>query len=123
MLTIEQIREAQGPSRKLIHVDEWGGELLARRLGKAEFIELSKSRPTDISGGGGFEYMKSVIKLSIITEDGQPFFTDENDDILDSNPVVVASLGTELVEFNGMNRDEAKKNLQTQPTDLPSGSA
>lgn len=123
MLTIEQIRAAQGPSQKAIHVEEWGGDLLARRLGKNEFIQLSKKRPEDIAGEGGFEYMKSVIKMSIITEDGQPFFTDENEDILDTNPMVVASLGAKLIEFNGMNREEAKKNLPTQPGDSPSGSA
>lgn len=122
MLTIEDAKAAHGPSRWTEEIPEWGGDVLCKRLLRDDYITLS-DLATDGTRASNHEYLKVVVKLSLINGDGSPFITDDSIYLLDENPILVTRLGKELIKRNGMLRSDAKKNSETTPTDSPSDSA
>lgn len=124
MLTIDQIRAAHGPEHWTLDVPEWGGQVLAKRLTAQDYIALSKEREELAERDDrNFIYMRKLLGLCLVNEDGSPLFANGDGKILDDSPLLVTRLGRELMQRNGILRDEEKNGRGGQSNDSPSGSA
>jgi hypothetical protein len=108
MLTIEQIREAQGPSFWMVPVPEWGGEVRARRLTAQDYLRFAEFPVS--TQEERFQRLIELIRMLLTNDDGSPLMRDEDAYLLTEAPTLATRLGLELMRLNGLIRDDAKKN-------------
>ena len=110
MLTIDQIKAAHGPKHFTIDVPEWGGEVLARRLSAADYMDLFESKEKDQDEErSNIALMTDIVRRSLINEDGSPMLTDDNMFVLTDSPFLLTRLGRRIIDLNGM--EGSAKNL------------
>lgn len=105
MLNIKAIKAVQRAKWKTVYVADWGGEILLRPLGVADFIELQKlPRGNDSEN---LAYIRRVVQACVVDENGQPLFVGDGEEVLNqTSRTVLAELVTECLEVSGV----AKKN-------------
>jgi hypothetical protein len=121
MLTLDEIKEAHGPSFAEFDVPEWSkkhddaGNLIvekvkARRLHAVEYLQFTGNTPGESDAREvTVDQMVTVIQLSLINEDGSQLIDDDHLYLLRDNPLLTGRLGNELMAFNRLT-EGARKN-------------
>lgn len=124
MSILEQIKAAHGPQQFTLDIPEWGVTVTARRLTGLEYIDLADNLPDGSDRKKNFAFMVKLVGASLLNEDGTRLFVNGDDSILSESPSLTARLGKRLMELNGLDKADAKKNSATTTSDAsPSGSA
>ena len=104
MLSLESIRAAQRAKWKTVNVPEWGGDVLLRPLGVADFIALSSEPDTS---DGKLQFIRNVIAACAMDAHGKPLFGGDGADVLNQvGRDVLIRLVNIVLELSGLNEQK-----------------